>query len=440
MPRVSLVMTTTDRQALLPAAIRSVLAMRFDDYELIVSDNFSQPSTEPIVASFADPRIRYLRTDRRLHLTDHWEFVWRHVRGDFVMYLGDDNALHPDILAFAVAASEAHDLDLVAWRVCTYFHPGWDIAYGTLPRRGNILTFEPGTTGGLYRGDPARILRAYADELRMPACFPNMLNCLYRREHAQRLRDAVGQLFWPLAPDVGISCILLGTIRPDGLGFLDAYGAIGGRSRDSNFAAFLSRGKNSQRVRDLMNEYRGTDYLPHHPVKFRSMSNILAATLSQASALLPRQFEAYRYAPRTLALRTIDDLYTLEINPWADDPTLLGEVEAFLQSLPPELRAEALAYREACIRGRAGTAAAAAGAADGAAAAQARRLWTVGPTYHVDLAGFGGRDIADAAHALPRILDLLDRDGSGFLAHNRASGCLGDALATARPWQVHAAA
>jgi glycosyltransferase involved in cell wall biosynthesis len=438
MPRVSLVMTTTDRQALLPAAIRSVLAMRFDDYELIVSDNFSQPSAEPIVSGFGDPRIRYLRTDRRLHLTDHWEFAWRQVRGDFVMYLGDDNALHPDILNYAMGAIAAHGFELMAWRVCTYFHPGWDIAYATLPRRGNILTFEPGTTGRLYRGDPAKILRAYADELRMPGCFPNMLNCLYSRAHAERLRRAAGPLFWPLAPDVGISCILLGTIRPDGLGFLDAYAAIGGRSRDSNFAAFLSRGKHSRRVRDLMDEYRGVDYLPHHPVKFRSMSNILAATLSQAFALFPRQFEAYRYSPRMLALRTIDDIYALEINPWADDPAFLDEIEAFLGSLPAAVREEALAHRVACLRQRDEAAAAAARAADDAAVAQAQRLWTVGPTYHVDMAAFGARDIADSAAALPRVLDVLDRTSARFVERNRAAGCLAEALTGAGPWRGRA--
>src|SRR5260221_3038799 len=234
MPRLSIVLTTTDRQALLPAAIRGALASRCDDYELIISDNFSEPSAASIVAAFDDPRIRYLRTDRRLPITDHWEFVWRHLRGDFVMYLGDDNALHPDILEFADRAIGRYDLELITWRVCTYFHPDWDITYANLPRRGNILTFEPGTTGRFYRGDPSRILRSYCDELRLPGCYPSMLNCLFSRERAEDIRRRTGRVFWPLAPDVAVSYFLLGTLRPGGLGLLDAYGAIGGGPPGSN--------------------------------------------------------------------------------------------------------------------------------------------------------------------------------------------------------------
>ena len=66
MPRFSITMSTTDRPSLLPMGVRAVLDMDFDDFELIVSDNFSQiPATE-VLADVHDERLRIIRTDRRL--------------------------------------------------------------------------------------------------------------------------------------------------------------------------------------------------------------------------------------------------------------------------------------------------------------------------------------------------------------------------------------
>ena len=432
MPRFSIVVTTTDRQPLLAPAIRSVLAMNFADYELVISDNFSQPSTAPIVSEFTDPRIRFFRTDRRLPLADHWDFVWQQVRGDFVIFLGDDNALHPDILTLADRELARHDLQLMGWRVCTYFHPDWDIVYPGLPRRGNLLTFDPGTTGRLYRCDPAAILRSYCAELRTPECFPGMINCLFSRECGETIRQQTGRVFWPLAPDVAVGYFLLGLVRPQAFGFLDGYGAVGGRSRDSNVATFLSRGKNSRRAYDLFSEH-ATDYFPHHPVKFRSMANIMAAIISLAAALMPDRFGAYQYSSETLALETLDDMYTRHITPWVDDPRFLEQVEGFFLSLPAEQRAQIFAYRDQCIARRDETERALE-ALSAAPARERRSFWTDPPHYNLDAAGFWAHDIAETARALPEILQMFDRDSERFVVRGRAAGHVAEELPVARSW------
>ena len=66
MPRFSLIVTTTDRPSLLPACVRSALEMDFEDFELLVSDNFSQIPASEILAGVKDERLRIIRTDRRL--------------------------------------------------------------------------------------------------------------------------------------------------------------------------------------------------------------------------------------------------------------------------------------------------------------------------------------------------------------------------------------
>jgi hypothetical protein len=50
--------------------------MRFDDFELIISDKFSKIPAAQLLADFDDNRIRIIRTDRRLPVSDHWEFAF----------------------------------------------------------------------------------------------------------------------------------------------------------------------------------------------------------------------------------------------------------------------------------------------------------------------------------------------------------------------------
>ena len=104
-------------------------------------------------------------------VADHWEWVWEHVRGEFVMYLGDDNALHPDILKFADRAIPEHDLDVLSWRACTYFHPDLNITYGPLPNCGNILGIDAGTTVSFIAATRRKCCAMFCRQLRLVRLF-----------------------------------------------------------------------------------------------------------------------------------------------------------------------------------------------------------------------------------------------------------------------------
>lgn len=61
MPKVSVIVPTFNRAALLKETIASILVQSFPDFELIVVDNESTDETESVVHSFRDERIRYFR-------------------------------------------------------------------------------------------------------------------------------------------------------------------------------------------------------------------------------------------------------------------------------------------------------------------------------------------------------------------------------------------
>jgi glycosyltransferase involved in cell wall biosynthesis len=462
MVRFCIVLTTTDRPELLLASVRAALAMRFEDFELLVSDNFSQVRASDILAGVKDERLRIIRTDRRLPVSDHWEFVWEHVRGEYVMYLGDDNALHPEILAFADRAISDHDLDILSWRVCLYFHPDWDIAYEPLPNQGNILGIDAGTTRRLYECRAAEVLNRFCRELQGSGCFPCMLNFLFRKSIGDMIRERAGRLFWAPNPDISSSYFTLGVARPGRYAFYDGFGAIGGRSRNSNLAALLSRGKASRKVYDYVSEFREQDTFPLHEPKFLAMANSLAAPISQAAARMPDYFSRFDFDRTTLARRTIDDLYVHRNVPWVDDPVFLADVNRFINSLPAAAAAEIFAYRDECMARTLATDDAGATKANYVRNSQDARVslldfwrktdandkalawrlfrqtgrnplgqhWLSGVTTYVNMELFGGHDIADAARNLPRILANFDRDSDLFANYHEQIGILGATMAT----------
>jgi Glycosyl transferase family 2 len=467
MTRFSLVLTTTDRPELLLPAVVAAVQSKFDDFEVLVSDNFSKISGAEILTDVKDKRLRIIRTDRRLPASDHWEYAWEHVRGEYVMYLGDDNALHPDILSTADRAIRQYDLDALAWRVGLYYHPDWNIDYGTLPNRGNIVGIDAGTTGQLYRCDADKVIAHYCSHLTLSGCFPCMLNFLFRKSDGDAIRRQAGRLFWPPAPDVCCGFLLMGVARPGHFAFWDGFGGLGGRSRNSNLATQLSRGKATRKFHDYVSEFRGQDIFPLHEPKYVTISNTLAAVVSQARNAMPERFAALDFDRATLARKTIDDIYVSRVVPWMEDPTFLGQVDQFIVSLPPAETAAIEAYRDECrARMEADNAAQVNGAQvrnrDGArksifdllrsrdrafgwrlfrdtGRSPVGRYWTSGGTSYIDMSLYGGSDVADAARLLPRVLATFDRPGDSFAGFYRQLGMLGEELTGGKERQSSAA-
>jgi Glycosyl transferase family 2 len=444
-PRFSIVVPTTDRPKLLAGAVRAFLASTFQDFELVISDNCSKVRARQIVGGIKDERIRHLRTSTRLAASDHWEFIWEHLRGDYVMFPCDDNLLHPGILAFADRILGHHDLDVLSWRVGSYYHANWDIEYPGLPNRGNVLGLDAGTSGGLYRCDAAAVLRFHAQHLRFSGCFPCLLNFLFKRERGNWIRRQAGKLFWLPCPDVASSVLVLGICQPDGYAFWDGFGAIGGRSRDSNFASMLSRGKQG-RFQQYVAESSDQDLFPLHQPKFISMSNMLAATVSQGRALFPRHFAPFEVEQRTIAAGTIDEMFVDRTLP-IDQPAFNSDVDRFIETFPAEVRAEVRSYRDQRAAELVRKEAEPVVPASPAPArfrreeiAEAwrlfrhtwrypfRRIWTVGGTTYVDMRLFGARDTGDVVRTFPKLLALFDKFGTGFRDHYRTVGMLGEEL------------
>ncbi len=91
--KFSVLLPTRNRLDLLARAIETVRRQDYDDWEIIVSDNFSDEDVIGYIGSLGDLRIKYFRTDNFVPVTDNWNNALNKSDGDYVIMLGDDDCL-----------------------------------------------------------------------------------------------------------------------------------------------------------------------------------------------------------------------------------------------------------------------------------------------------------------------------------------------------------
>ncbi len=106
MPVISVCVPTYRGAPYLRAAIDSVLAQTFADFELVVIDDNSPDETSEIVASCGDKRIRYLRNSTNLGPEGNWNRCREEARGTYFKLMPQDDLLAPDCLARQLAVFE----------------------------------------------------------------------------------------------------------------------------------------------------------------------------------------------------------------------------------------------------------------------------------------------------------------------------------------------
>lgn len=112
--KLSILLPTRNGGAQLEDCLRSVLSQPDPELELVVSDNASDDVTAEVLRGFAgDERMKVVRQPEMLSVTDNWSRTLEAAGGDYVLLVGDDDALlHGTVarLAELVAAYDAPDV------------------------------------------------------------------------------------------------------------------------------------------------------------------------------------------------------------------------------------------------------------------------------------------------------------------------------------------
>ena len=149
------------------------------------------------VEAFGSPRVRYLRTPALLSMPSSWDFALSHACGEYVILLGDDDALLPHALAELNGLTTDLRPKAVRWEPAFYTWPSFPVAgqggYLRVPvRRGirevegmvavrDVVAFRepPGSLPSVYHG---AVRRDVLDELRAKGggrVFPHRYAAIY---------------------------------------------------------------------------------------------------------------------------------------------------------------------------------------------------------------------------------------------------------------------
>jgi len=95
---VSVIMPSYNTAQYIAASICSVQAQTYENWELIIVDDCSTDDTDTVVASFADPRIRYYKNETNSGAAVSRNRALREAKGKWIAFLDSDDLWEPEKL------------------------------------------------------------------------------------------------------------------------------------------------------------------------------------------------------------------------------------------------------------------------------------------------------------------------------------------------------
>jgi len=192
---LSVVIPTRERPDTLHYALASVLSPACPALEVVVMDNCSGPETRAVVEAFADERVKYCRSGERLAMSDNWELGLAQATGDYVFFLGDDDALMPDGLALALDFLTAYPVPILSWSRSFYYWPN-----AQTPYHQNRLYLNLESTIQL-QVSWERLQRFYEGQIDYGQ-LPMIYNSFIHRSIIEQVKQQFGRYFLSPIPDV----------------------------------------------------------------------------------------------------------------------------------------------------------------------------------------------------------------------------------------------
>ncbi|MBP6004844.1 MAG: glycosyltransferase family 2 protein [Pyrinomonadaceae bacterium] len=214
LPFVSVVVPTRNRAKLLPFAIRSVLSQTFNDFEIIVSDNFSSDDTRQVVETFDDSRIRYARSASSLSMGDSWEFALSHAKGEYITFLSDDDAYSKVYLESMLRILDENRADIATSRIAFYYSDR-SKEYGKNIDPESLVLLPYDRKFHVFEKQEAIELLLSRFELTTNSVpsprinFPQLVNTIHHSSIIKKVKDGVGNLFPLVGSDIYTAALFL---------------------------------------------------------------------------------------------------------------------------------------------------------------------------------------------------------------------------------------
>jgi glycosyltransferase involved in cell wall biosynthesis len=337
-PKFSIVIPTRERHETLKYAIESCLTQDFDDYEIVVCDNYSSAATKQVVDAFASPHIRYFRAEQPLSMQDNWNLAYTFSRGDWVIFIGDDDGLLPFGLRQLNQALRRHDVKAVRWNYAVYSWPNI-----IAPEFANYLQLC------LLRGEAVLDSRATIKSVMQGRAgahlLPNLYHSAVAREILEEIRSRTGNVFAGYHPDTYTSfAVAYLSERHLSLTIPISVSGFSGASNNIAFS-FLRRKHQYAEKHRKENALYGLEMHPWVPDLPTLLSVLADSFLLAKRDLFPEDqnlvFDRKLFAERFVREMPIDDLSEWDAglaeirHSLEDDPALLSWFDKLAPTVQP---------------------------------------------------------------------------------------------------------
>jgi glycosyltransferase involved in cell wall biosynthesis len=342
-PKFSIVIPTRERHETLRYALQTCLAQDFDDFEVVVCDNFSSPATKQVVDEFGSPHIRYFRADRPLSMQDNWNLAYTYASGDWVIFIGDDDGFLPfGLRQLNLALNRHKEVKAVRWNYAVYTWPNV-----IAPEYANYLQLC------LLRDewvlDSRATIKGVLDGSLTPNQLPNLYHSAVARDILEEIRRRTGSVFAGYHPDTYTS-FTVAYLSGQHLSLTIPISVSGFSGSSYNIAfSFLRRKHPFAEKQRLENAAYGLQLHPWVPDLPTLWSVLADSFLLAKQSLFPDDsdlvFDRKLFAEHFLKEMPIDDLSEwsaglVEIRrSLEDDPGLLSWFDELAKTTKPSVRA-----------------------------------------------------------------------------------------------------
>lgn len=284
-PFLSLIIPTRERADTLAFTLATALEQTSRDYEVIVSDNASEDDTKAVVERCSDSRVRYFNTGRRLSMCENYDFALERAAGDYVIIIGDDDAVMPGALDKLITRMRvAPEPIIYMWPVHIY---DWPV--GNQPARGaQIAPAWPPAEVDLKRKAKFVITMGGWKHYELPSPY----HCAVPKRILDEIRARTGRVFHSTQPDV-FTQMAIPALADRALN-IGVTITLHGRSARSNGLGFVAKSAlpNIQRFIREYNDYH------FHPTLYPGVSgvaNMIPDAVLVAMDLFPDFYNGTRF-------------------------------------------------------------------------------------------------------------------------------------------------
>lgn len=203
-PILSVVIPTLNRSEFIEPVVRSILD-NCPETQIVISDN---STTDALRGKFASAinagRITYAFHDQPISGVENFERAWQMARGEYLLFIGDDDTVGPDIEAICRWA-QAENIDaLVSYRtkfIANYFWPG--VKSRWFGDKYSATLFINRFTQKAWPIDGRKQIAAICERPGAGlGALPRAYHGVISRELAERISQRYGGLFGGVSPDI----------------------------------------------------------------------------------------------------------------------------------------------------------------------------------------------------------------------------------------------